>query len=204
MPSLLCPAFLVLLCACSQLFLARSETARSCLEEHAFPIASARNCTVVNSSLSLLSNSNEVHLTWRDHACRRKVIGASVCPGYAGMELTFQCDLEGTYLYSVIENKAMGPKAYFSMLLPKHDGEYQCRRYSNNETVSVYNITVIAGKYTYIKINFSHIYPPAELCMSRSGFSRFIAQSPPGLRPFDYRYAINPLNPSSSCFTKVH
>lgn len=135
---------LLLVAVCLKCFV-RSESPQSC---STLPISRLRNCTVTNSTINPLFTYSpiKVHLTWYDFRCRgHKTVDAMECPAYLGMTLTFECDIQGTYVYNVRENRQMGSKALFSVLQPEHAGEYQCRRSSDDEVISAYNITVLSG-----------------------------------------------------------
>lgn len=121
-----------------------SQTAESC---KTIPFGRNRHCAVTNSSLTSLLKHVTVHLSWHEEDCTLKQhVNASECPGYVGMMLSFECQIDGTYVYSVQKNRSMGrPNITFNELQPEDAGQYQCRLSIDNKILSTYNITVSTG-----------------------------------------------------------
>ena len=127
------------------------------------PIGTNRTCSVEDGGSfaeSLCEDSDysffDVHLVWKDDLCdcdHAKLHYATVCPGYRGMNLTFQCRTAGAgVIYSVLENRSLGEGEYqFNSLQSVHAGEYQCRS-SDGEIAASYNITVLPGNRARVRV----------------------------------------------------
>ncbi len=66
------------------------------------------------------------------------------CPGFVGMNLTYECSFEGARLYRYENGEYQylnGSSVNYGLLLPKHAGLYECRN-SATGTVHAQNITV--------------------------------------------------------------
>lgn len=143
--------FLLLGLTVSQLRFPSSEA----YQQHGLPIGTKRTCTVEEDdefSDHLCGYSDygftDAYLVWKDNPCDCVYVNYDeVCPGYRGMNLTFQCRIAGArFIYSVLENRSLGEEEYrFDSLQSVHAGEYQCRS-SDGEIAASYNITVNSGE----------------------------------------------------------
>ena len=73
------------------------------------------------------------------------------CPGFVGMNLTYECSFEGARLYKHQDGKYQylnGSSVNYGLLLPEHAGLYECRN-SINHVVHAQNLTVNRKSYIY-------------------------------------------------------
>ena len=145
--------FLVLCLTVSQLRFTSSE---AYLQNGIGLVGTQRTCTVQEDGelMDHLCTSSDFsfpdnYIVWKDDlcGCNHAQYTSTVCPGYRGMNLTFQCRTAGAgVIYSVLENRSLGEGEYrFDSLQSVHAGEYQCRS-NDSEIAASYNITVYPGK----------------------------------------------------------
>ena len=73
------------------------------------------------------------------------------CPGFVGMNLTYECSFEGARLYKYQDGEYRylnGSSVNYGLLLPEHAGLYECRN-STNHVVHAQNLTVNGKSYIH-------------------------------------------------------
>ncbi len=111
------------------------------------PIGIHRTCSVYHGDNYSCPNNNFYH-EWKATQCGEGRYLALCepldCPGFVGMNLTYECSFDGARLYRYKDGKYQylnGSSVNYGLLLPEHAGLYECRN-SATGTVHAQNITV--------------------------------------------------------------
>ncbi|XP_064382661.1 uncharacterized protein LOC135331441 isoform X2 [Halichondria panicea] len=109
------------------------------------PIDIHRTCSVYRDDSFSCMNNTFIH-QWSALECGDEYRDQCIdsCPGFVGMNLTYECSFEGARLYRYKNGEYQylnGSSVNYGLLLPEHAGLYECRNSANAE-VHAQNITV--------------------------------------------------------------
>ncbi len=113
--------------------------------ENGTPSGIHRTCSVFQKTPNRCDSGSSYYHRWRSDKCQGIYSWCEPnCPGFVGMNLTYECSFEGARLYRYKNGEYQylnGSSVNYGLLLPEHAGLYECRNSANAE-VHAQNITV--------------------------------------------------------------